>query len=469
MRAMYNESLVPSRAAVMSTDLSKFDNAKKHYETVEKCWEYNKGLKDPMISKSVELTEKLGRELQFSEKSIQGSIQLAQSPDLATPAIANWTFGSINMLIQEVGSNVDPVCRLSLAFPDKPIPYDKSMIDRIAGNTGILPEFGGDNAILPTVRPLDTYGLTYMTALFAGRTMLNAREIMYARERGKSTFGDRGIGQLVAYNSVNLLTQAMTRKKYMLNQAIFFNGYTFAGETVSSNIPAENYIQLYQPMGTLNANGSVTYSSSDPLYNPLIAITNILGNPVFLKYRQLIKGIILNGQDLMAIMDHPNVQTATQAFLTANGSLNSRNMEVKIGDQVQTITGYYAPGFNIPLIADDGVWQSQNADGKGATTPNNAQLAQGAQNFFVPRGRMYVLLDLTAQGGQSGAFHLTYNEVDPNIEAPAMGLYTGVFNRNLENSDVTNRLDLVAALSGAPAVYMPEAQFILTGLYENIS
>ena len=78
------------------------------------------------------------------------------------------------------------------------------------------------------------------------------------------------------------------------------------------------------------------------------------------------------------------------------------------------------------------------------------------------------MLDLTPMGGQNGAFQLTYNEVDPNIEAPAMGLYTGVFNRNLHNADTVNRIDIVGALSGAPAIYMPEAQFILTGLYSNV-
>ena len=49
-----------------------------------------------------------------------------------------------------------------------------------------------------------------------------------------------------------------------------------------------------------------------------------------------------------------------------------------------------------------------------------------------------------------------------------MGLFTGVFNRNLENSDTVNRLDIVASLAGAPAVYMPEACFTLTGLYSNV-
>lgn len=469
MSRFYNE---PSRiqfsehAASLKTEISK-----QHNITVEKAMEFNKAI---AITKNNITPDKIGylaQGLEFSESAIQGSLQLASTPDLATPAIGNWTFGSLNMLIQEVGSSIDPDTRLSLAFPDKSVPMYKTMVDRIAGNTGILPEFAGDNAVLPTVRPLDTYGLEYQPALYAGRTMLNAKDIMFARKRGVGSFDERGIGQLVAYNSVNLITQALTRKKLLLNQAIFYNSFVFGGETISSNIPGANYIAMYEAMGTLNTDGSITYATSDPLYTPFIAITNILNNPMFIKYRPYIRGIIVNGADLQGMMNHPNVKPVTNLLMATNGTLNGKSMSVAIGDQVQTLNTYYAPGFEFPLIPDDGVWQNQTATGVGATSPNDAQslYGQGAQNFFVPRGRMFVLLDITAFGGQLGAFHLTYNEVDPNIEAPAMGLFTGVFNRNLQNSDVTNRLDLVAALAGAPAVYMPEACFILTGLYSNYS
>jgi len=54
------------------------------------------------------------------------------------------------------------------------------------------------------------------------------------------------------------------------------------------------------------------------------------------------------------------------------------------------------------------------------------------------------------------------------VDSPAMGLFTGVFSRNLHNADTVNRIDVVASLAGAPAIYMPEAQFFLTGLYNNV-
>ena len=437
-------------------------------ETVEKCVAFNEAIiKNPELATKTKKLEGLAQGLELSEKAQEG-IQLA-GDDLATPAIGNWTFGTLNMLIQEVGSSIEKDTILSMAFPDKAIPMYKAMIDRIVGNTGIAPEFGGNNSQFPTVRPLDTYGLTYEPGLWGGRTMLTSKDIMFARKRGALDFNERGLGQLVAYNTVNLVTQVMTRKKYLLNQAIFFNSFNYGGNVISSNVPSANYVSMYEPMGTLNADGSVTYSNADPLYTPFIAITNILNNPIFLKYRRYIRGIICNGADLQAMMNQPNVKAVTNLMSAAAASLGSKKLSVQIGDMVKELNAYYAPSFEFPLLADDDVWVGQNPDGTTQVTPNTAVAPYGtdAQNFFVPRGKMFVLLDLTPMGGIQGNFLLTYNEIDPNIEAPAMGLFTGVFNRNLNNADTVNRLDIVAGLAGAPAVFMPESVFVLQGLYSN--
>lgn len=119
------------------------------------------------------------------------------------------------------------------------------------------------------------------------------------------------------------------------------------------------------------------------------------------------------------------------------------------------LNAYYAPSFEFPLLADDDVWVNQTTAGIMDNTK---------QNFFVPRGKMYITW-LDPMGGQSGA-SITYNQVDPNVESQAMGLFTGVFARNLYNSDTINRTILLGFIS-APAVYMPEAQFVLTTLYSN--
>jgi hypothetical protein len=459
----------------------KTNIAKEQQEIVERCLEFGEALKvEPSLSGKTDKLQKLAQGLEFSESTIGklaqdlefsestiGNIQLA-STDVTTPFVGNWTAGTLNMLIQEVGSSLEKDTLLSMAFPDKAIPMYKVILDRIVGNTGIAPEFGGNNSTLPTIRPLDTYVLEYQPGLWGGRISLSAQDIMFARKRGNVTLDDRGIGQLVAYNTVNGVTQVMTRKKYLLNQAIFNNGFSYNGATINSNIPSGNYVAMYESMGTLNADGSVTYSSSDPYYTPFIAITNILNNPIFLKYRRYIRGIVCNGADLQAMMNHPNVKAVTNLMMAAGTSLGSKKLSVQVGDMVKELNAYYAPSFEFPLLADDDVWVQQNADGTTKTTPNNATNATSAQQFFVPRGKMYVMLDLTSMGGQNGAFHLTYNQIDPNQDAPAMGLFTGVFNRNLNNSDQVNRIDIAVALSGAPAIYMPESQFILTGLFSNV-
>ncbi len=443
----------------------------KQQDIVEKSLAFNEAVtKTPNIMNDVCKLEKLAQGLEFSESTI-GGLQFATSTsiDAANPAIGNYTMGTLNMLIQEVGSSIEKDTILSLAFPDKSVPDYKVILDRIVGNTGIAPEFGGNNSQLPTIRPLDTYILQYQSGLWGGRCPLSSSDITFARKRGMGAFNQRGIGQLIAYNTVNAVTQVMTRKKYTLNQAIFYNGFQYGGNTITSNIPTANYIAMYQPMGTLNADGSVTYANTDPTYTPFIAITNILNNPIFLKYRRYIKGLVCNGADLQAMMNHPNVKPVTNMLMMGATSLGSKKLSVQIGDLTKELNSYYAPGFEFPLLPDDDVWVNQNNDGTTQTTPNDATNTSSAQNFFVPRGALYVLLDLTPMGGQMGAFHLTYNETDPNIEAQAMGLFTGVFNRNLNNSDVTNRIDIVATLQGAPAIYMPEANFILTSLYSNVT
>lgn len=439
-KAIELQEMISKKHIQPGSDKIGVARALESLEFSEKVIEANSGAKELAFG------EAMGKELQFAA-------------DPLSPAIGNWTFASLNMVVQQVGSSTQKDTALGLAFPDKSVPEWKVMLDRIAPNSGMLSEFGGDSSPLEMMRPLDTFALEYQPALYANRTQLTAKHIMFDRKRGEASFDQRGVGQLVAYNSVNLVTAALTRKHYLLNQAIFNNGFQYLQQTISSNIPTGNYINM-EPMGTLNPDGSVTYATVNPNYTPLIAITNIINNPAFIIYRPYVRGFLCNGADLQAIMNHPNVKAVTNLLAMGQASnVGSKSMEVVMGDLTAELTTYFAPGFEFPLIADDRAWLGQDSAGVADYS---------SQNFFVPRGKIYVMLDLTAMGGQNGAFHLTYNEVDPNYESPTIGLFTGVFPRNLFNSDTTNRLDIVAALAGAPAVYMPEAQFILQNLYDNV-
>ena len=381
--------------------------------------------------------------------------------DELNPIVGSFTSAGLGLVIQEVGSGATSVGVLDLICPNKSVESYNSWLDRMRGATGIAPEFGGDNSMLPNIRALDRYTIGFTPGLWGGRISLGSKIITYGREMGTRGLGDRGIGQIVAYNTEYLYTQNYTRKKSLLVDMLWKNGYTYAGTTQATNIPEANFIEMYESMGTLNADGSVTYSTTDPTYTPLIAITNVCNHPLVLKYRKAIAGVLMADADLQAIMNHPNIKGVTNLFL-ANSQGNG--LKVKVGDITREIATYYAPGFDIPLLSDSDVWENQNTDG----TPNNA-----SQQFFVPRGTMMLVLDFSKMDDKSqrqlAAFHLCYNEVDPNTEAPAMGFFAGAFSRNLNNSNTVNQLDLVVSLSGNPAAYMPEAMFFLTGLYSNVT
>lgn len=464
----YNDEVAFSELSpIMDGRKLSADSRKIADEVIEKAMSVNSILSKHSVdsgrlSKIVEAAQFSESTMEFaenhSEALIQGSgLKLAENPNFSY--VGNWTVAALELVIQEIGSSMEKDSILSLSFPDTPVRAYEVFVDRVAPNSGILPEFGGDSSNLPTIKPLDSFGLKYRPGLWAGRTSLTSKHLFYDRALGKDRLDERGVGQRVAYNSVNVLTMAYTRKKKLIADAIFNNGFIYAGQTVSSNIPNGNYIALSQPIGVLNNDGSVTYNTADPLYNPFIAITNIVNNPAFLKYRKYIKAIVVNGADLQAIMNHPAVKSLTNLLYTASASLN-KTINIEVDGVVKELTGYFAPGFDIPIVADDDVWVGQDQYGNS----DNSQ-----QKFFIPRGRMFVLMDFPNQEGSLGGFHLTYNELDPNVENPVMGYFTGIFNRNLQNSEITNRIDIVGGFAGAPAVYRPEAIIIYTGLYSNVA
>jgi hypothetical protein len=383
--------------------------------------------------------------------------------DALAPIVGSYTAAGLGLLIQAVGTGMQRFSALDLMFPNKTVESYNSWLDRMKPATGIMSEYGGDNAMLSNVRPLDTYTVSYTPGIWGNKLSLNSKMMTFGRELGGKNLDGRGIGQRIAYNMEYLYKMGYTRKKYSLVEMLFNNGYTYAGGIQASNIPAANYIEMYESMGTLNVDGSVTYSTTDPTYTPMQAISSVLNNPIFIKYREAVSGIYVNHADMMAMVNHPNVKPVTNYL--AMGALKERGKVKVVMDNIeQELNTYWAPGFDIPFLSDGDVWENQNNDG----TPNNA-----SQQFFVPRGAMMIVLDFKklndVKQRQFGAYHLCYNEVDPNSEAPAMGFFAGTFSRNLNNSNVTNQLDLVVALAGNPAMYMPEACFFITGLYSNVS
>ncbi len=407
--------------------------------------------KNSHVFEKKESIKNVMKDLEFSESTVKTALKFADGDGVGGGLIGNWTISSLNMFIQEVGSSVNQNTVLNAIFPDKPVASYNVILDRIQGNNGIAGEFGGDNSVLPVVDPLYTYEKSYKPALFASKTWISAKQMMYFRKRGESVFDDRGLGQLVSYNMVNLTIQQLTRKKQLLADAVFNNGFAYAGGTINSNIPSGNYFTV-APMGTLLPNGLCDYSTLDPYYNPFRQLGSIINNPIFRKYLPYVKGVVVNSMDLINMTNHPNVQAIMNAMNTTIAAIKEVKT-LQINNVAVELATYLLPGFEFPIFSDADAWVQTD----------------GTQNFFIPQGQFFVVLDLSAMGASTlGAFHLTYNEVDPNATSPAQGLFAGVFARNLNTSDTTNRLDIVASLSGGPAIYMSEAIFVGNGLYSNV-
>jgi hypothetical protein len=381
----------------------------------------------------------------------------------------NWTVASLNMVVQEVGSSMSPTFILSEMFPDMSVPQQTVFLDKYAPNTGALPPYvNGATTPLPVVNPLQSKVLQYQSGLFGARTIIDDQTMAYVRQRGNPNFGVNGLAQTLAVNTQNLLTQAYTRKKLLISETIFNNGFNYDGASINSNIPTANFLSM-TPIGSISANGTVTYNT-DPLYNPLTVLFQLVNNPAILKYRQYMRGIVFNSVDLSNIMNHPAVKAVTNAWTTATAgrwSTNPQNMQSGILNSILT---YYNPSFEIPLIGDTDVWQDQTIDGQPSTSPNDFTNPNSAQRQFIPTGKAVILMDFSRAGGMVatpiGSFINTINKVDPAMQA--MGLFTGVFTRNLTNSDNINSIQLVTALAGAPALYRNEAIFVLKDIYSNI-
>lgn len=417
----------------------------------------------PSVEKFKDATADIADKLNFSEESInvlQNSVSKLNDQDIlqfaANSPMTNGvdiggaqTSAFLPFLVQEVGTQVDQRSVLSTVLTDKICPTFTVQLDRLAPNLGIAPETYGDSTPIFRTPLLDSKVQEYSAGSWGVACEISPSKMNYSRQLGGGNAGlaTRGFGQMIAYNQVNLLTQCLVRKNYTMYQAVFNNGFSYGGRTISSNIPTENNL-IINPMGVLNVDGSVTYNTTNPIYTPLIELTNILNNPVFIKYRPYIKGILMNAADLQAIMNHPNVKSVTNWTNASREKLS----EI-VPNLTSSVIGYYAPGFTYPLIGDAGGWLSTDK----------------VWNWYIPRGKMFIMLDFP----DMGAYHLTINEFDPANAmpgaTPTCGLFSAMFNRNLTNSENSNKVILVSTLAGAPALYRTEAFFTIDGLYSNVS
>jgi hypothetical protein len=419
-----------------------------------------------VLEKFIKKEEKrIRNNLEFSEGNGQGALD--GNAVSGNPITSN-TFASLGIVSEIVGSNLNPQTLAGMILPDSPVNAYEVEADIVGGVSGILPYSGHDQNIISQISPRPTAGVVYRSALWTGICTLQGALLTNIRKMGSKNFSSRGVVQQITYNSIMMKTQADTLRNVLKNNALAYNEFLWGDQNIAMGIPDENYLAI-SPMGTYDSStGLCDYNNPDPYYNPIKALANIINLPHLRKYRQYIRGFIMNAGDFQNVMNYPTIQSLIQATMTAGMALPNVKRSI---DQIKELginLGHlYAPLNNIPIYPDDAVWVGQYADG----TMNNDE-----QNYYVPTGTIYVLMDLPNIYGPIGNFLLTYNPNDGNYQgndesgelAQTKGLYMNVAERNWNNSDGGPRINLIVSLAGAPAIYNPQNVFIISGLYSNI-
>ena len=418
---------------------------------------------------SMEINE-VGDTTELSEGAyatlVERAPMMAELADAANPPIGDYTFGTLNMLIQEVGSTLTKDFSLSTMFPDITVPEYKVMVDRVTRVAGLIADWS-PNAEIPVVRPLDTYGYEFQSAFHAGRITLGAQEIFFARKKGGGNFKDRGMRQMIAFNSVNLMGKINSRKKINLINAVMGNGFTYEGNVFGSGVPSQ---QVYNISGGVTANawwnqsistGRITYSTTS---NPAIDLANMIASwNALLPYRHLVKSIIFAYQDLVALLNNPQMWTLKNYLAMSHDGSFFRSL----GDKILEYTLPSHP--EITLVADKDVFVPENADGTAPFANNTyGQTNVVTPTSFFPSGTAMIALDVSEFGGRLGAYHLTINPASRNLDRPEMG-YSMQVVPELDDPKGAPTINLIGTLAGAPAVYMPEAIFLIQGFINFVA
>lgn len=423
---------------------------------------------------TLEVTDSLMAQLSERGEMIAELGDSAFAP--ASNTIGNFTFGSLGMLISEVGSTLTKDFSLTTMLPDLTVEEFKVMVERVSRVAGQIADWA-PNAEFPAVRPLDTYAYEFEPAFNAGEVKLGAQEIFYARKKGGGNFKDRGLRQLVAMNSVNLLGKINAKKKNNIVNTLLGNGFQWLGQTFAAGIPSQNVWSPPSAWWTVSkTTGVITYNNTTSY--PLIDLASMISSWIaLLPYRHAIKAIVFSYQDLVTLLNHPNVSDAYGSGGLKNylAMSHDNNFFKNLGDR---ILSYVLPSHpDVKLIADKDIYVPEAADGSArfAYTVNGVNVdplstptsGTVSPTSFIPSGNAMIILDMSDIGAKLGAYHLTINPSSSNFDKPMMGY-------NLEVKNVVNQpssapsISIVGSLAGAPAIYMPEAVFIMNGFIKFV-
>ncbi len=281
--------------------------------------------------------------------------------------------------------------------------------------------------------------LIYKPGAYQDTSKFGEKELLGLRKLG--TLGDRGASGLTG-GELNWINRIANKLKLRLNNrlislawtTIFTGKYTYKGIETDFEIPAGNFL-------TAATDWSVA-AVGTPFEDLIVLLDQ---NPTLIKYRALVKGLVINPK------------TAADILMRALESKVILNANVTSGG-INEVKKFMAPGLpDFIVVADAMQEESEDADGK-------ITLADAA--YLVPNDKVFVLLDL---GGADvlypmyGELQLTENMNDPSatVESPAVGIYTFIDEEGLKKRK-SPYVEVVAGFNGGPNLMRPKEVFVIS-------
>jgi hypothetical protein len=262
--------------------------------------------------------------------------------------------------------------------------------------------------------------------------------------RKLGSIGDRGVTGLTGgelnwldMHAKKLDIRLKNRLHQLIWDALFLGQFVYQGRTYSFGVPSSNII-------TTATNWSQPKGSPDA-GNPFMDIvTIIMQNPYLRKYKDAIKGLVIN----------PNTEANIILRSLEQGYITNNNIQTAGINDVRKFAAPQCPEFTV--VSDR--MQDETVAADGTITLGNAY-------YMVPDNQCLVMIDFGQTGTlfpEYGQLQLTENMNDPSatLDRPAVGIYTFVDEKGLE-ARKSPHLDVVSGFNGGPNLMRPFDVFII--------
>lgn len=261
------------------------------------------------------------------------------------------------------------------------------------------------------------------------------------RLRKHGTIGERGAtgltgGELdyIGRAAEKLRGRLANRAHQLVWDALFLDQFVYQGVTVDFGRPAANDLTAATDWSVANTG------------TPFEDMTALMSqNAVLRKYRPLVKGFVINPK------------TAGDVVLRALEAGYITNNNIQTAD-INEVMKFAAPGLP-PFIVVEDATQEETVAADGSIT-----LADAA--YLVPDDKVLVAIDFDKRGAlmpKYGELQITENMNDPSatIESPAVGMYTFIDEKGLDNRK-SPCVDVVSGFNGGPNLMRPNDTIIIS-------